>query len=207
MDYKVKQKDSNKTTYLYSTNEMSPITKIIIDESETFVVCGNKLGNVFIFVINPEKKYSWSLSKILSYHKSEITSLAISENLNMFISCSKDGNCILYSLPRIKLFNSRNITLQDEDQNVSDIICTIIIIFHTPLPCFIFYIKNLNSFYIYSINGKFLKKYKLEYEILNNAIAKYIDYQLKDYLLIYNSKDKTIDVHRGFDFDLITKTQ
>ena len=52
-----------------------------------------------------------------------------------------------------------------------------------------------------------MKKHKLEYEILNNAIAKYIDYQLKGYLLIYNSKEKTIDVHRGIDFDLITKTQ
>jgi len=206
LDYKVKQKDSNKTTYIYSTNETSPITKITIDESETFAICGNKLGNVFIFVINPEKKYSWSLSKILSYHKSEITSLAISENLNMFISCSKDGNCMLYSLPRIKLFNSWNISLDAEDQKANDIICSIIIIFHSPLPCFIFYIKNINSFYIYSINGKFLKKHKLEYEIVNNAIAKYIDYQLKDYLLIYNSKDKTIDVHRGIDFDLITKS-
>ena len=206
LDYKVKLKDSNKTTYIYSTNETSPITIIVIDESETFAVCGNKLGNVFIFVINPEKKYNWSLSKILSYHKSEIASLAISENLNMFISCSKDGNCMLYSLPRIKLFNSWNITLQAEDQKAKDIICTIILIFHTPLPCFIFYIKNINSFYIYSINGKFLKKHKLEYEIVNNAIAKYIDYQLKDYLLIYNSKDKTIDVHRGIDFDLITKS-
>ena len=74
------------------------------------------------------------------------------------------------------------------------------------LPCFIFYIKNLNSLYVYSINGKFLKKHKLEYEIVNNGIVKYIDYQLKDYLLIFNSKEKTIDVHRGIDFEFVTKS-
>jgi WD40 repeat protein len=208
LDYKIKQKDSNKTTYIYSTNETSPITKITIDESETFAICGNKLGNVFIFVINPEKKYNWSLSKILSYHKSEITSLAISENLNMFISCSKDGNCMLYSLPKIKLFNSFNIEFQNENEKneINNVYCSKIIIFHTPLPCFIFYIKNLNYLYVYSINGKFLKKHKLEYEIVNNGIVRYIDYQLKDYLMIYNSKDKTIDVYRGIDFEFITKS-
>ena len=41
---------------------------------------------------------------------------------------------------------------------------------------------------------------------MNNEIAKYIGYQLKDYLLIYNSKDKIIDVHRGIEFDHITKS-
>ena len=71
--------------------------------------------------------------------------------------------------------------------------CNLIFIYHTPLPCFIFYIKNLNSFYVYSINGKFLQKNKIEYDININGIAQYIDYQMRDYLMIYNSKDKTID--------------
>ena len=125
----------------------------------------------------------------------------------MFISCSKDGNCMLYSLPRIKLFNSFNIEPQNENENESNIIlCTKIIIFHTPLPCFIFYIRNWNSLYVYSINGKFLKKHKLEYEIVKNGIVKYIYYQLKDYLLIYNSNDKTIDIYRGIDFEFVSKS-
>ena len=209
LDYKsiAKGKEINKLTFIYSTNELSPITKIIIDESETYAICANKIGSIFIFIISPEKKYNWILSKILSYHKTEITSISLSENLNMFISCSKDGNCMLYSLPRIKLFNSFNIEPQNENENESNIIlCTKIIIFHTPLPCFIFYIRNWNSLYVYSINGKFLKKHKLEYEIVKNGIVKYIDYQLKDYLLIYNSNDKTIDIYRGIDFEFVSKS-
>ena len=210
LDYKLisKGKEISKLTYIYSTNEISPITKIIIDESETYAICTNLIGNIFIFIINPEKKFIWTLSKILAYHKTEITSIALSENLNMFITCSKDGNCMLYSLPRIKLFNSFNIEPQNENEKneISNILCSKIIIFHTPLPCFIFYIKNLNYLYVYSINGKFLKKHKLEYEIVNNGIVKYIDYQLKDYLLIYNSNNKTIDIYRGIDFEFVTKS-
>ena len=74
------------------------------------------------------------------------------------------------------------------------------------MPCFIFYIRNLNYLYVYSINGKYLKKHKLEFEIVKNGIVKYIDYQMKDYLLIYNSNDKTIDIYRGIDFEFVTKS-
>ena len=51
-----------------------------------------------------------------------------------------------------------------------------------------------------------MKKHKLEYEIVKNGIVKYIDYQLKDYLLIYNSNDKTIDIYRGIDFEFVSKS-
>ena len=64
----------------------------------------------------------------------------------------------------------------------------------------------MNYLYIYSLNRKIFKKHKLEYEIINNVITKYIDYQLKDYLMIYNSNDRTIDIHRGIDFENVTKS-
>ena len=51
-----------------------------------------------------------------------------------------------------------------------------------------------------------MKKHKLDYKIVNNGISKYIDYQYKDYLMIYNSNDRTIDIHRGIDFEFITKS-
>ena len=63
LDYKsiAKGKEINKLTFIYSTNELSPITKIIIDESETYAICANKIGSIFIFIISPEKKYNWIL--------------------------------------------------------------------------------------------------------------------------------------------------
>ena len=171
------------------------LQKINIDESEAYAILANKSGSVLVYIINPEKKYIWMLSRILSFNKTEIASLTIGENLNMFISCSKNGNCMLYSLPRIKLYNSQRINPHGEKEK-KGIFFPIIIVFHSPLPCFIFYIRNLNYLYVYSINGKHLKKYKVE--------TKYIDYQLKDYLMIYNSNDRTIDIYRGIDFEFVT---
>ena len=176
---------------------------MIIDNSETYVICANKKGTIFIFIISPERKYVWILSKVITHQKSEITALSICENLNIFISCSKEGYCMLYSLPKIKLYNSFKISFDDEEKNI---FCSFILIYHVPLPCFIFYIKNQNAFYIYSINGKFLQKNEIDYEIVPNGIEKYIDYEMRDYLLIYNSKDKTIDIHRAIDFQFVSKS-
>ena len=204
LDYKIKEKEVTKSVYIYSTNENSPIMKLIIDNSNTYAICANKLGTIFVYIISPEKKYVWMLSKVITHQKSEeISALSICENLNIFISCTKSGNCMLYCLPRIKLFNSFNIELEKKEENI---FCSLILVYHTPLPCFIFYIKNLNSFYVYSINGKFLRKNQIEYEIVQNGVAKYIDYQMRDYLMIYNSKDKTIDIHRAFDFQFVAKS-
>ena len=206
LDYKPKDKEVTKSIYIYSTNEYSPIIKLIIDESNTYVICTNKLGTIFIFIVSPEKKYIWMLSKVITHQKMEgISALSICEKLNIFISCSNKGNCMIYSLPRIKLFNSFNIQPENENEN-EKINCTLILIYHSPLPCFIFYIKNLSAFYVYSINGKFLQKNKIDYDIDINGVVKYVDYQMRDYLMIYNSKEKTIDVHRAIDFELVTKS-
>ena len=146
------------------------------------------------------------LSKVITHQKMEgISALSICEKLNIFISCSNKGNCMIYSLPRIKLFNSFNIQPENENEN-EKINCTLILIYHSPLPCFIFYIKNLSAFYVYSINGKFFQKNKIDYDIDINGVVKYVDYQMRDYLMIYNSKEKTIDVHRAIDFELVTKS-
>ena len=204
LDYKAKEKEGFKSIYIYSTNEDSPVTKMIIDNSETYVICANKKGTIFIFIISPERKYVWILSKVITHQKTEITALTICENLNIFISCSDQGYCMLYSLPRIKLFNS--FKLESFEEKEEKLFCPFILIYHTPLPCFIFYIKNQNAFYVYSINGKFLQKNKLDYEIVQNGFAKYIDYQMRDYLMLYNSKDKTIDVHRAIDFEFVAKS-
>ena len=46
----------------------------------------------------------------------------------------------------------------------------------------------------------------MDYEIVQNGFAKYIDYQMRDYLMIYNSTDKTIDVHIAIDFEFVAKS-
>ena len=51
IDYKIKDKEGTKSIYIYSTNENSPIVKLIIDETNTYAICANKLGTIFIFII------------------------------------------------------------------------------------------------------------------------------------------------------------
>ena len=61
-------------------------------------------------------------------------------------------------------------------------------------------------YFPYSFALFYLLYSKLEFNISINGIAKYVDYQMKDYLLIYNNNDKTINIYRGIDFEFVTKS-
>ena len=127
---------------------------------------------------------------------------------------------MVYTLPNFKLINSfkieenelnNNINEENNDNNKD--ICknnsnniyapNIVFISNSPLPSFIFYIKERKSLCVYSINAHFLKEHKLGYEIVNNGIIKYTDYSCRDFLFIYNPINYTIDIHKLIDFKLI----
>ena len=197
--------DRNKI-YIYTTNEYSPIMKIVIDKNETIAICGNTNGTVYIYKIAQNNKANWSKLKNINNHNSPITSIAIHENLNIGITCSQNGLCMLYTLPYFKLFNSF-ILGKDENNNKNEegeILCPdIALISDKPLPCFIFYVELKRTIYFYSINGHFLKKYKLEFSLKEKNIKIYTDYQFVDYLLIFNSYNKSFEIYSMIDFDLI----
>jgi WD40 repeat protein len=178
---------------------------MVIDKSDTFVICGNTFGTIYIFIINQNNKSEWTLYKKIKDHYSEITSLSINENLNMFISCSRDGYCMIYTLPECKQINSFRITdnLFNENNNTdnSDKIYypNISIISNSPLPLIIFYIESRNSLSVFSINGHFIKEEKIDFKINENSIKKFTDAQFKDYLLIYNSNKNCIEVYNIID--------
>ena len=215
----IKEKDKEKTNYLdnahyrkendktfiYTTREISPIMKIIIDSNETFAICGNTKGTISIFKINPNNKLDWILYKNFNDHNSPITSMAIHENLNVAITCSKDGLCMLYTLPYFKLYNSFIIGRGKKESGNKEekIYSNVVLISDKPLPCFILYTDLKRCIYFYSINGDFLKKQELDYSIKENYINIYTDYQFLDYLIIYNSHKKTFDVYTTVDFKLI----
>ena len=193
-----------KYTTIHPTNEYSPIVQMVINNSDNFVICGNTLGTIYIYIINQNNKSEWTLYKTLHDHQSEITSISINENLNIFITCSRDGYCMLYTLPNCHQINSFRITdklFSNEVNDNSDKIYypNISIISHTPLPCIVFYIELRQSLSVFSINGHFIKEKKIEFTILQNGIKKYTDTQFKDYLLIYNSNNNCIDVYNILD--------
>ena len=210
---------------IIKTRELYPITKIIIDKTETFVICANSEGTVFIFIIDVKEKMVWNFHKKLNEGQGEIMSMEINENLGIFIVCFKNGYCMVYTLPKCKLINSFLIEENDLNNNLynndnnSDIVNktslnssnniyspNIVFISNSSLPCFIFYIKERKSICIYSINAQFLKEYKLEYELVNNGIIKYTDYSCKDFLFIYNPVNYTIDIYKITDLNLIASS-
>ena len=51
-----------------------------------------------------------------------------------------------------------------------------------------------------------MKKQKLNFSIKENTIKIYTDYQFVDYLLIYNTKNKSFDLYTMIDFTLIFRS-
>ena len=203
----IKSNDQSKRIYIYTTSEYSPIMNMVIDKNETFAICGNTIGTIFIFKISPNNKMIWMLYKNFNDHNSPISSIAINETLNISITCSQNGLCMLYTLPYFNLYNSFIIGKDDkESENQEEIICPdLVLISDSPLPCFIFYIDLKRSLYFYSINGHLLNKKKLDCPLQGNTIKIYRDYQFVDYILIYNSINKAFELYSMIDFVLIQR--
>ena len=201
---KNKEKNDYPETKIYSTKEYSPITHIIIDEHEIYAICGNILGTIFVYTINQDDKLDWRLYKVIYDHFSPITSLCINDNLNIFISCSKSGYCMLYSIPKFKLVNSfklKNIINQNgfsNNENIS-LYPHISLISSSSLPCLIFYFKQINSLAVFSINGRFLNELKIDLDISPNEIKIFTDRQFIDYMIIFNNKNESIEIYSIID--------
>jgi hypothetical protein len=216
------KKGKSKKINIIKTGILSPITKMIIDKTETIVICVNAEGTVFIYLIDRNDKFCWSLYKEINEGQGEISSIAISENMGIFIICFKNGYCMAYTLPNCKLYNSFRIEEDDfhnnlqnkvNNESIPDSLSSsniyspdITFISESPLPCFIFYIKERKSLVVYSINAHFLKEAVLGYEIVENGIKKYTDFLFRDYLFVYNSINSTIDIYKLTYLELIIST-
>jgi WD40 repeat protein len=169
------------------------------------MLCGNNLGNIYIYIIDSKEKSELHLYHILYDHYSPLSSLAFDEKLNIFISCSKDGFCNLYTTPQYKLINSFNLKNLVNSEN--PIYANISLISSAPLPCFIFYFQSRNSLCVCSINGHFIKEQKINYDIRDNYIKKFTDNQFNDYLLIIDQKNEVINIYNIIDLQIVMTGQ
>ena len=74
-----------------------------MDGQERFVYAGSKIGSLFIYKVND---ITWNLHKILNDHYSEISSIAISNTINVVATSSFDGYVNVYTFPDTKIFRS-----------------------------------------------------------------------------------------------------
>ena len=190
-------------TKIYYTSDKAPITHIFIDKNERFMLCGNNLGTIYVYIIDSKDKTILNLYKILYDHFSPISSIGFNEELNTFITCSNNGYCNLYTIPQCKLVNSfklKNIVNSDENA----LFANISLISSSPLPCIIFYFKYRSSLCVCSINGHFIKEQKIDYEIRSrNGIKIFKDNQFIDYLLILDQKNEVINIYNIIDLQIV----
>ena len=216
---------------IISTNKISPITIMKMDESETFLICANKMGCIFIYSINKTNKLEWKFERIIQDNQKEITSLDLNENLNIFVTADKEGYINLYTFPQCKLYNSykinenqlptNNIPNDNSNNNSSsasrsesnvnistsqnELYADIIIISYSPLPSIIFYIRSKKCLCVFSINFHFITA-KYGIDIPPNGIKKYYDYFRNDYLFIYNKREKWIEIFDIINLDIILRS-
>ena len=94
--------NSNKF-FNYFIDPQNPILVLKVDKEEKYAFAGSKLGIVYMFKIN---EIEWTLHRTLFDHYSEITSIYISNTLNVLATSSLDGFLNLYTFPKGKLYRS-----------------------------------------------------------------------------------------------------
>lgn len=166
----------NKYIYI-QLDKKGKANAIITDSLEKMLFIGTTNGKVFIYEISDNGKILENflkLKKILNHHDNSINSMYICNRLNVFATISKDKTCNLYSYPRMKMYY----VIKEED-NVS---FDYVFISASPLPSLILYSKHKLMFYIYTINGSFLKKIPNRNKILLTPKITYDNYY-RDYLV------------------------
>ena len=136
----------------------TPIIVMKINKIENTLICGTKLGIVYVYELlnNNQKDCKIILKKTLFDHYNEITSLYISDVLNLFITAAIDGYVNIYLLPSCKLI--RTIKLNPENNEKICYYANNVFVSYCPLPSITLYINKLKIFKNYSINGTFINE-------------------------------------------------
>ncbi|KAJ6248752.1 beige/beach-related [Anaeramoeba flamelloides] len=135
--------------------------------------------------------------QILYGHNDQITCVNINQDLDIVVSGSKNGNCLIHSLRTGKYY--RNLTKSYNENSNTNIKKNLI----TSDGKIIVYQENENSNVIscFSINGKLLFENKLKNKI--------IDFKLNfnHQFLICILNNNTIQIHKISNFGIVYKTQ
>jgi len=156
---------------LFNDYDHSPVTEIQINKEENIGIVGNLLGIIYIYTV---KEYFWNYKMKISIHNQKINYIFISDELNTFVSCSKDNYINIFSLPCCKVINSFFV----EEPEMA-------LLSSRPLPVCISYSNKNKKLLIYGVNGTLVMDKKInrkpEYCLI------YTNKNFRDYL-IYGSK-------------------
>ena len=179
----------------------------IITNDKSFYLCGNEIGEIFIYLIDELKLKDKNLFNILNFFKKiddntdKILSISYNLDLNLFITASKDLFINIYNFPDCKLINS------SQEDEIKDDKCKVFLS-ENPIPIKII-IKD-GVIVVYSLN-LINKNYKNEHKIISkknytedfnidsiNALMIKTP-NLEDCLLILgNKKDNSIENYKNY---------
>ena len=145
----------------------NPITAIEVDKDEEYLICGNSIGNIYVYNISGNECV---LEKEISTFMGAITSINLNSELNLWASCSTNGYVNIYTMPTCKLV--RSIKLPDNTQP------NVIYLSSCPLPCLVVICKM--EMFVYTINGKLHFTQKTSNAIVSPIIMR--DLHFMEYL-------------------------
>ena len=149
-----------------------PVTSLSVGSDEEYLFVGNSIGNVVVYKINYDVN-NWKVIKNLKDQRSPISHIYSNGDLNLWLSTSIDGYINLYTLPLCKLARTIKISTKK---------CSYAFLSSSPLPSIVVINDETNNseISVYSINGKFISKNQLYFQLNNPIIIK--DLNANEYL-------------------------
>ena len=152
---------------IYNPSDKSPIINVSINEDENFALLSNILGIIHIYDVN---KNIWNFKFNLIIHNKIINDIFISNDMNVFISSSKDNFVNIITIPSCKLIRSFYVK-KPKFSFLSE----------CPLPVSLIYSEESEEFIIYSVNGHLINRIKESG--FDDIPIFFSDYKFCDYII------------------------
>ena len=177
-----------------------PITTMVMSKNEQMLICGTKLGVILVFQVYDKNII---MKHKLFLYTDEITSIAINDNLNMFISASKDGYIMLNTLPTMELIRSLKIKINKNKNNITNLYASNVFLSSSPIPVIVIYCSEAKLFKIYSINGLNIgEQEEVDYTVNIKCYCIYNNLDFQEFL-IYGTDDGLVKIRQFPNMDLL----
>jgi hypothetical protein len=153
--------DNNSNVYeIKHLVDNSACTVIEVDKEEEYLLCGNAIGNIYMYKI--ESATQFTLVKEMFDFDNAVNAINISNELNLWCACSKEGFVHIYTMPCCKLIRSIKLPT---NANVKFVLIVV-----SPLTCVVVICKE--DLFVYNVNGYFVSLEKLNKIIESPVIIK-----------------------------------
>jgi hypothetical protein len=153
--------DNNSNVYeIKHLVDNSACTVIEVDKEEEYLLCGNAIGNIYMYKI--ESATQFTLVKEMFDFDNAVNAINISNELNLWCACSQEGFVHIYTMPCCKLIRSIKLPT---NANVKFVLMVV-----SPLTCVVIICKEV--LFVYNVNGYLVSQEKLDKTIESPVIIK-----------------------------------